>query len=601
MQNAPPSGVVRSGWRLGGSASSLSFMSLLALHQDRAAQSHSGPNVATMGMHSSTFGSGDGGTDLGATMPPPPPASAVAGAFVSAGLSATPPSYLSSRASAGAFGAGGASASGVGGPSVAQSKSVVVPKIVSILTSLIHFVIPGPATGSSAAEVWSDVADRAIVVFLNAKFDKDPSGSSFWHHDIDALRTSTACLSRLTVAQVCERVQQLLSFNKHLASVLPFVDLSGDHFSTFPGAALSRVRLLTLYCTKDELLKRCLAATQSPDQRPSVTLDRFLAMRRPSRNIFRQLMRQLGGANSVALQAMRSASMQNRPWHVRSFVGEHGLDLGGLFNSSLTEAVEAAVSPTSVIPTPLFIPSPNARCSSGRDQDKVVPNPSATTPLHLAMFRFFGQLLGVTVRLSYPIDLRLPSWFWKAVVGEHATLSDLERVDHAFVEAMKRLERRFGGDCGAAPASVPAPAPAPAAAPAAATADAAANAASGALPARDVPADAAPTAGHGVAGSASGRGELPQLFYAVTLSDGSVKELLPGGAATPVHPHGVSRFVRLAVAARLQVSLHLWSVVSGQWSWLRSSNAVLPSCLVFSCLGLRSRSLRALSTPFLRA
>jgi hypothetical protein len=253
----------------------------------------------------------------------------------------------------------------------------------------------------------------------------------------------------------------------------------------------------------------------------------------------------------MALHAMRSARMQNRPWHVRTFVGEHGLDLGGLFNSSLTEAIEAAMADSSVSPHPLFIPSPNSRHGTGSDQDKLVPNPSAVSPLHLAMFRFFGQLLGVTVRLSFPVDVRLPSLFWKAVVGESVTLQDLDRVDKAFVDALRSLDKQHcdGSACQGVVA-VPG------------AGGVVEDAAGGAVRGEG---QAWAGAGAGVGAGAStvplaapGGGstrEDPSLFHVITRSDGSVRELVPGGALRPVPrtPAGIASYVRAAAAARLQV------------------------------------------------
>jgi hypothetical protein len=64
-------------------------------------------------------------------------------------------------------------------------------------------------------------------------------------------------------------------------------------------------------CPCHQVLRRCVFATQAPDQRPSVTLDRFLAMRRPSRNIFRQLMRQVRRAR---VRARAPGSRLGRGW-----------------------------------------------------------------------------------------------------------------------------------------------------------------------------------------------------------------------------------------------------------------------------------------------
>jgi hypothetical protein len=178
-------------------------------------------------------------------------------------------------------------------------------------------------------------------------------------------------------------------------------------------------------------------------------------------------------------------------------VGEHGLDLGGLFNSALTEAIEAAMGPASCAPVPLFVPTPNHRDATGRDRDRLTVHPQATTQQHVAMFRFLGHLIGVTIRLGFPIDLRLPRPFWKRLVGDVVTLSDLDYVDSAFVESIRRLQ----------------------------------------------------------AAKASGdETQLQHLSFVTVLSDGSVQPLVPNGSTIPVTLANVSQYVDAAVQARIDVS-----------------------------------------------
>lgn len=61
-------------------------------------------------------------------------------------------------------------------------------------------------------------------------------------------------------------------------------------------------------------------------------------------------------------------------------------------------------------------------------------NPSATSPLHLAMLEFVGVLFGVALRTSFPLPLDLPPSLWKQVLGEQPSLADLEAVDKFCVQ-----------------------------------------------------------------------------------------------------------------------------------------------------------------------
>lgn len=70
---------------------------------------------------------------------------------------------------------------------------------------------------------------------------------------------------------------------------------------------------------------------------------------------------------------------------------------------------------------PLLIRSPNMRLAEdqigvGESRDKWIPNPAATSPACLAMFRFFGVLLAIAIRSKNPLPIDMPTLFWKLMV-----------------------------------------------------------------------------------------------------------------------------------------------------------------------------------------
>ena len=370
--------------------------------------------------------------------------------------------------------------------------------------------------GNDAVPGWSDACDRALVLFMNAMDSKSRQSGVAGNvypsmvviatpTDAKAMQSAHNCLQSVSVPTILRQAAKIQAFNHAFGAVFPFMDLTLSPSSLFTPSQLAKLRCSVILAQKDDILRRCISATQPPDFRPSVTLNRFAAIKHPNRNMFRQLMRQLeavsapGGDSQGYLHALRSAHSGNRPWHVRAFVGEHGLDLGGLFNSSLTEAIEAAMGPSSYTPVPLFLPTPNNTNGTGRDRDKLTFHPQAVTPQHLAMFRFLGQLIGVTIRLSFPVDVRLSPLFWRAVVNDKSpqTLQDLECIDIAFVEHMRRLQG------------------------AVATGDSSA---------------------------------LEHLTMSTVLSDGTVHELVPRGSTVRVTLDKLPQYIELATAARLAVS-----------------------------------------------
>lgn len=145
--------------------------------------------------------------------------------------------------------------------------------------------------------------------------------------------------------------------------------------------------------------------------------------------LFPQMMAQLYGI--VQAGQLRQPS---RPWRV-DFAGEGGTDAGGPFAEALTNAIEDAVGGAvgvhalvdgGVTHHPLFIPSPNGREGVGVDRDALVPNPVLMavhqSPAVVAQaahkYVFLGRLIGVAVRLSFPIPMSLARVVWRLLVAE---------------------------------------------------------------------------------------------------------------------------------------------------------------------------------------
>jgi hypothetical protein len=61
----------------------------------------------------------------------------------------------------------------------------------------------------------------------------------------------------------------------------------------------------------------------------------------------------------------------------------------------------------------LFIPTRNNASSVGPEQDRVLPNCGCVGATHVAMYEFIGVLMGVALRLGFPLPLRLPTLVWK--------------------------------------------------------------------------------------------------------------------------------------------------------------------------------------------
>jgi len=78
---------------------------------------------------------------------------------------------------------------------------------------------------------------------------------------------------------------------------------------------------------------------------------------------------------------------------------------------------------------PLLVPTPNNKNNNGLNRECWIPNPSATRPSHIEMFKFFGRLLGTAIRSTSTLQLDLPPLFWKLLLNQVPDPEDLRTID----------------------------------------------------------------------------------------------------------------------------------------------------------------------------
>ena len=67
---------------------------------------------------------------------------------------------------------------------------------------------------------------------------------------------------------------------------------------------------------------------------------------------------------------------------------------------------------------PLLIPTPNNKSNHGQYRECWMINPSATSPTHLELFKFFGYFIGHAIRSQQALPLDLAPIFWKLLNSE---------------------------------------------------------------------------------------------------------------------------------------------------------------------------------------
>jgi len=111
--------------------------------------------------------------------------------------------------------------------------------------------------------------------------------------------------------------------------------------------------------------------------------------------------------------------------HVRifkvRFVGEGGIDSGGLYRECFSEICKELMNPALGI----LIPCPNSKNDAGRNRDTFVPAPSKA----MQKFRFLGRLMGLALRSGELLSLRMAPAVWKELTLQAVTKEDMRGVD----------------------------------------------------------------------------------------------------------------------------------------------------------------------------
>lgn len=194
-----------------------------------------------------------------------------------------------------------------------------------------------------------------------------------------------------------------------------------------------------------------------PEDLPQVKLNRFRSHRMLDggasgeemlfSSMFGQLWREIRSQPLERLRIRYTHPMddgQGRAFKVR-FEGEGVDDYGGpyrdVFQSICSELQRTAGPPQG--PQRCLIPflCPTANWTvECEERYRFTFDPSQCADVHRDLFRFFGQLVGMAMRSKLTLDLALPSFIWKSVVGEPLAIDDLGSLDFSFFKFISQLK-----------------------------------------------------------------------------------------------------------------------------------------------------------------
>ncbi|KNC52457.1 HECT domain containing 3 [Thecamonas trahens ATCC 50062] len=258
--------------------------------------------------------------------------------------------------------------------------------------------------------------------------------------------------------------------------------------------ALARIKPLVLADVASRLVEAALQVSQSQTEahgRPTLTFDRMKAAAATTldETLFGQLVTALVDCGPELLVR------RERAWRVK-FVGEGASDAGGPYREVFSGACAELMSASSVVS--LFVPCGNAVSGFGSNREAFVVAPGAVSDGETQALRVLGWLMGHALRSGLTLDLLLTSVFWKYMVGEEVGRADLAAMDQMCCQSLDAV--------------------------------------------REIEA----------------QGVGPETFsdviddvFEVHLSDGTVRELVPGGASMPVTFERRAEWADLVEAARL--------------------------------------------------
>jgi E3 ubiquitin-protein ligase HERC2 len=250
----------------------------------------------------------------------------------------------------------------------------------------------------------------------------------------------------------CSRIEECFQFLKNFARIatssIPMLPLSSQDEPTTENAFVAAARELLFRSVREQLVTSTLRETNCKCEHLRLTINRMR-----SRNL-----QSTGNEGTPSIadtvfgqthellrdQGPRMFRTSKRMWSV-VFMGEGAEDVGGPYREHLGDMCRELMSNA----LPLFVPTSNHVNNTGTHRDALVPNPSATSELHMSMFTFLGRLMGGAMRGGEPLNLILPPLFWKLLSTQRAQEPDLSSVDKLCLQCAHELtatKAQFGAE-----------------------------------------------------------------------------------------------------------------------------------------------------------
>eukprot|EP00759_Apiculatamorpha_spiralis_P055600 PhF_6_TR7852/c0_g1_i1/m.11455 len=288
-----------------------------------------------------------------------------------------------------------------------------------------------------------ELAIVALVDEMYVRYNKSIHQLSFNNTSLDfvlhdELISTFPELTQLSRDELQHRFLILKHINKLFATVFPTIYFDGaTHIANSFAMSVVAFRGYAFRAVRAELVKGIMKATNGRGEHVKISINRAMAARHKQspeedpegrRSLFGQTHSLLSNANS------RMFRTNQRFWSV-VFAGEGAEDVGGPFREHIAEMCSELMSKA----LPLFVATQNNQHNVGKSRECFFPAHKSTSPLHLSMYRFLGQLMGGAMRSGEPLGLYFPSLLWKRLVRQPVDVTDLEAVDHLCVQCVANV------------------------------------------------------------------------------------------------------------------------------------------------------------------
>jgi len=338
---------------------------------------------------------------------------------------------------------------------------------------------------------------------------------------------------------VVARAALLRLLNSMVRRCLPFITLENGKKNSL-GWVLGQTRQILLTWTKKSFWEAVLSATttptplatdeyEDPQQIRLVNVNRIRAAppklasllspeERVEASVFGQLYNEISKWGDHTLRRAyvgKGHGGQKRAFKVK-FLGEGVKDYGGPYRAVFEQVADELENdhewPDSRMDCllPLFVPCPNRYNSTGDvGRDKFVFNPSreARNNTNLKGFAFLGKLVGMAIRHGLQMGLDLPALYWRKLASLEVFPAHLGEVDKVFGNTMKVISEKLTSS--------------------------------------------GPRELNQSSAEAMAENLGVERFLEVSISDGSMVPVVPGGEEIPLDYENAQDYIRLAEQVRL--------------------------------------------------